>query len=162
MKSLLIYSSVHHQNTARIAQVMAEALNADLLDVREAGAIDLSQYDVIGFGSGIYHGEHAETLFRFVETVDIQGKTVFVFSTSGSGNKKYNQPLIEHLMVYGAVVINSFCCKGYDTFGFFRWIGGIAKGRPNETDLDRAAEFAACLTTTDIQPVDESKLFAAL
>ena len=34
-----------------------------------------------------------------------------------------------------------YSCKGYDTFGPFKLIGGIAKGHPNEKDLAGAVEF---------------------
>ena len=41
-----------------------------------------------------------------------------------------------------AVVAGEFGCRGFDTFGPFGKIGGIAKGRPNEKDLERARAFA--------------------
>ena len=34
-----------------------------------------------------------------------------------------------------ADLIGTFSCKGYDTFGPFKLVGGIGKGRPNEKDL---------------------------
>lgn len=40
-----------------------------------------------------------------------------------------------------ADIIGRFGCKGYDTFGPFRLIGGIAKGHPNEKDMDDAVQF---------------------
>jgi flavodoxin len=39
-------------------------------------------------------------------------------------------------------VIGSFACKGLDTFGIMKLIGGVAKGRPNEKDLQEARIFA--------------------
>ena len=38
-------------------------------------------------------------------------------------------------------VLGSFGCKGYDTFGPFKLVGGIARGRPNEADLEQARSF---------------------
>ena len=35
MKTLIIYVSIHHQNTAKIAQVLAEVLQADLKNPAE-------------------------------------------------------------------------------------------------------------------------------
>ena len=40
-----------------------------------------------------------------------------------------------------ASVIGKFGCKGYDTFGPFKLVGGIAKGHPNEEDMKNAADF---------------------
>lgn len=37
--------------------------------------------------------------------------------------------------------IGKFSCKGYDTFGPFKLVGGIAKGRPNAKDLAAAVDF---------------------
>ena len=38
-------------------------------------------------------------------------------------------------------MLGEFHCKGYDTFGPFRLVGGIAKGRPNIRDLETPAVF---------------------
>ena len=40
-----------------------------------------------------------------------------------------------------AKVIGIFGCKGYDTFGPFKLVSGIAKGHPNEKDLEAAVNF---------------------
>ena len=37
--------------------------------------------------------------------------------------------------------VGSFGCKGYDTFGPFKLVGGICKGRPDENDLNSACHF---------------------
>jgi flavodoxin len=34
-----------------------------------------------------------------------------------------------------------FSCKGYDTFGLFKLIGGLAKGHPDDNDLENAVTF---------------------
>ena len=41
----------------------------------------------------------------------------------------------------GCPVLGEFGCRGYDTFGPFKLVGGIAKGRPNERDLEQARAF---------------------
>jgi len=45
----------------------------------------------------------------------------------------------------GFDVIKEFSCKGFDTVGPFKFIGGISKGRPNEKDLENAKNFARSL-----------------
>ena len=69
MKTLIVYTSVHHQNTENVAKVMAEALEADLISVANAKPEMLANYDLVGFGSGIYFGKHHKTLLTFVETL---------------------------------------------------------------------------------------------
>lgn len=44
-------------------------------------------------------------------------------------------------------MLGEFGCKGYDTFGPFKLVGGIAKGRPNERDLEKAQAFFLGLQT---------------
>ncbi|NLG89274.1 MAG: flavodoxin, partial [Clostridiaceae bacterium] len=38
-------------------------------------------------------------------------------------------------------LIGTYGCRGFDTFGPFKLIGGIAKGHPNESDVKGAIEF---------------------
>jgi flavodoxin len=45
----------------------------------------------------------------------------------------------------GFDLVGSFTCRGLDTFGPLRLIGGINKGHPNDADLTRARAFAAGL-----------------
>jgi len=69
MKTVIIYTSVHHQNTEKVATVMAEELGADLVPVAQAEPGALDGYDLAGFGSGIFFGKHHKTLMQFVETL---------------------------------------------------------------------------------------------
>ncbi|MGV8176958.1 MAG: hypothetical protein ACP5NX_04105 [Candidatus Bilamarchaeaceae archaeon] len=39
-------------------------------------------------------------------------------------------------------IIAEFACKGWDTFGPLKMVGGINRGRPNDGDLKKAKEFA--------------------
>ena len=41
----------------------------------------------------------------------------------------------------GCPVLGEFSCKGYDTFGPFKLVGGIAKGHPDEQDFANARKF---------------------
>ena len=135
MKTLIIYTSVHHQNTEKVAKVMAEELEADLVPIMEAQPGMPAAYDLVGFGSGIYFGKHHKTLLRFVETLPpVTQKQAFVFSTSGDG-KIHHAALKEKLVNRGFCVVDEFCCKGWDTVGPLKLFGGINKGRPDEKDL---------------------------
>ena len=54
----MIYVSVHHRNIEKVAETMANALDANLVQVKQTDTITLERYDLIGFGSGIYFGKH--------------------------------------------------------------------------------------------------------
>ena len=142
MKTLIVYTSVHHQNTEKVAKVMAEALEAELVPVANAKPESLTTCDLIGFGSGIYFGKHHKTLLQFVETLPpVTQKKAFVFSTCGDG-KMHHAALKEKLADRGFVVVDEFCCRGWDTVGPLKLFGGINKGRPDENDLAAARAFA--------------------
>jgi flavodoxin len=142
MKTLIVYTSVHHQNTEKVAKVMAEELNAELILVADAKPETLATYDLIGFGSGIYFGKHHKTLLRFVETLPpMTQKKAFVFSTCGDG-KMHHAALKEILANRGFLVMDEFFCRGWDTVGPLIIFGGINKGKPDENDLAAARAFA--------------------
>ncbi|WP_353094014.1 flavodoxin family protein [Tissierella praeacuta] len=142
MKTLIIYASIHHGNTEKIANVMAEGLNADLMKMSKLNPKSLADYDLIGFGSGIYYGKFHKDIIKLIDNLpELLNRKAFVFSTSGQGKKSYNSSIEIGLKNKGFQIIGSFACKGYDTFGPFKVIGGIAKGRPDNDDLKNAMDF---------------------
>jgi len=140
MKALIIYISVHHGNTERVAKVMANILDADLLQMKQVDASVLEQYDLIGFGSGIYFGKHHKSLLDFVDMLPmLRNKKAFIFSTSGLRKiqfiHNFDKPLKEKLQRKGFDIIGEFSCRGLDTYRATKLVGGVNKGRPNAEDL---------------------------
>jgi flavodoxin len=143
MKTLIVYLSYHHQNTEKIAKVVAEELEADLVPVNQAQADTVTTYDLIGFGSGIYGMKFHKTIMKFAEALPVvTEKQAFVFSTSGRGGTKHHAAFKELLESRGFAIVGEFSCKAWDTVGPLRLVGGINKGRPNEEDLEHARVFA--------------------
>jgi flavodoxin len=143
MKTLIVYASVHHQNTEKVAKAMAEELGADLVPIGQAQPDTLITYDLIGFGSGIYGGKFHKTLRQFVEALPtVTGKQAFIFSTRGGKEVQGHAALKEMLENRGLSITGDFSCKGWDTVGPLKLFGGINKGRPNEDDLEGARVFA--------------------
>ncbi|NWF78332.1 MAG: flavodoxin family protein [Chloroflexi bacterium] len=147
MKTLIIYVSVHHGNTEKVAGAMANALAAQLLQVNEADASMLERYDLIGFGSGIYFGKHHESLLDFVDRLPIlRNKKAFVFSTSGLRKipfiHDFHKPLKQRLQRKGFDIISEFSCRGLDTYRATKLVGGVNRGRPDIRDLKQAEDFA--------------------
>lgn len=81
MKSIILYRSSYRGNTLKIAQSMAEAISAELVSIDSNPTIDLSEYDLIGFGSAINFAAHDIFLQRFVSEQNIKEKNIFIFST---------------------------------------------------------------------------------
>ena len=147
MKPLLIYVSVHHGNTEKVARNMANVLDADLVQVKQADATELERHDLIGFGSGVYFGKHHESLLDFVDGLPaVRNKKAFIFSTSGLRKipfvHNFDKSLKEKLRWKGFDIIGEFSCRGYDTSRAAMIVGGINRGRPNARDLQQAEDFA--------------------
>jgi flavodoxin len=147
MKTIIVYTSIAHGNTEKVAKAIAEVLGADLTKTQETNPTAISSYDLVGFGSGIYNGKHDKAIFELVAQMPASsGKKVFVFSTSGFGTTKLNDKLTNELTRLGFKLVGNFACKGFDTAGINKLYGGAAKGRPNEDDLKEARSFAKNLT----------------
>jgi flavodoxin len=143
MKTLILYSSTHHGNTEKIAQVMAKELAADLVNIDKKPEIpDSDKYDLIGFGSGIYAFMHSMDLINLAKQMELTGKKVFIFSTSAFGKTVFHNSLKKILINKGADLVGEFSCMGWITWAFFGWFGGGHKGKPDSSDLQRAGEFA--------------------
>lgn len=149
-KSLLVLYSFHHHNTEKIAKVFSEVLDADIKTPKEIDPKDLSEYDLVGFGSGIYSAKHHESLLELADTLqEVNNKNAFLFSTAGITGKskttKDHSTLRKKLESKGYTVIAEFQCKGFNTNSFLRVFGGMNKGRPNVDDLKNAEVFANSL-----------------
>ncbi len=142
MKILIIVKSKHNENTLKIAEAMSEVAPVTIAELENVTNYKLSDYDIVGFGSGIYFGKHDKELIKFVKN-DCDNKAYcFVFSTSGSKNfDKNNRTLIKLLESKNKTVLGSFGCLGLDRFFIFALGGGINKGHPDTDDFDAAQKF---------------------
>ena len=146
MKSLIVFKSVHHGNTEKVANAIGFVLQAKLLKLSEAKPSNLQGFNLVGFGSGVYGSNLDKDLFVFVNVLqNVKGTKAFVFSTSRGGEEKNNQKLVELLSQKGFSVLGDFACKGLITWGPFKLFGGASKGHPNQADLENAKKFAEAL-----------------
>lgn len=171
MKCLLVVVSYHHGNTEKIAKVLAEVLDADIISPQLVRIDELQEYDVIGFGSGIYHGKNHRSLLDLADSLaPTSGKKAFIFSTNGAPASFYgserldrqdeyrkmidrnHMPLRERLRSKSYEVVDEFSCAGFNTNGVLRLFGGINKGRPDDEDLRDAEEFARKLAQGVVDP----------
>ncbi|WP_346871378.1 hypothetical protein [Clostridium sp. UBA5119] len=54
MKSLIIYCSDYKKNTEVIAQILADKIDSELINIRDISDLDIESYNLIVFGSGVY------------------------------------------------------------------------------------------------------------
>ena len=143
MKTLIVCVSEHHGNTAKIAEAMGAVLGASIIEPEALTDGMIGENDLLGFGSGIYFGKHHKRLIEKSRQLKGNHTRAFLFSTSGVGKVgKLHQVLRKNLEERGFEIIADYACRGFDTFGPLKLIGGINKKRPNDEDLNAAREFA--------------------
>ncbi len=114
MRALVIYVSLHHGNTKKVAEVIAAELHCHALTPEQVVVDALAEYDLLGFGSGLYFGPHHQTMLTFARALPRLNTRAFVFSTRGRWHVgRAHEPLKQILR-----------SKGLDIIGgvFLSWI----------------------------------------
>lgn len=141
MKTVIVYYSKHHGNTRKLLDAIAAENEVTLIDVTAEPAPDLSGYDRIGFASGIYYGGFAKQIIACAEERLPEGKEVFYIYTHGAPGGSFLKAMREIAEKKHCRELGEYRCQGFDTFGPFRLVGGIAKGHPTSEEIRGAAEF---------------------
>jgi flavodoxin len=146
-RTLVVYKSIHHQNTAHVAGVIANILHADVCCPDDVAPEKLLDYDLIGFGSGIYFGRFHPSLLQWIDhapDVSLVHRKAFVFSTEGlpSLGWFWHRSLKSRLLRKGFDIVGEFHCGGFDTVGPLILLGGLNRRHPDNRDLENAAAFA--------------------
>ena len=147
MNSLILLYSYHHNNTEKIANVFSMVLDAPIKRTEDVTPEELNEYDLVGFGSGIYGDKHHPSMLDYVDKLR-QGsiKTAFLFSTAGISSKAKTTTDHSHirkkLESKGYTIVGEYQCAGFNTNSFLKYLGGMNKGRPNAKDLKEVEAFA--------------------
>ena len=142
MKTAIVYASVHHGNTEKVVKAIAEKHpEVELIDSTKTILKDLASYDLIGFASGIFYGKLHKTLLSFIADNLLAHKKAFVIYTCGQDSSSYIKTAEEMIKSKEASFAGFYSCPGYDTWGPFKLIGGIAKGHPDKEEIDAAVDF---------------------
>ena len=141
MKTAIVYYSKHHGNTKKLIDAIAAQHDVTAIDATEVKTADLSGYDMVGFASGIYYSKFHKSVLEFAEQNLPDGKPVFFLYTYGAEKKGYTKAITEAVSKHNAQIVGEYGCFGFNTFGPFKLIGGIAKGHPDQADLDGAIQF---------------------
>ena len=141
-KAILFCYSFHHGNTKKVAEAVCARYGIRLVSVPVKEEFNLADYELVGFASGIYMSDFGKPLYEFTDRLKgLKGKECFTVYTSGSKSDSLDEKFIHMLEEKGAHTAYRFNCRGFDTFGPFKLVGGLQKGHPDEVDLDAAARF---------------------
>lgn len=141
MKTAIVYYSRHHGNTKKLIDVIAAKHDVTALDATKVTDADLTQYDAVGFASGIYYSKFHKTVLSFAEKNLTEGKKVFFLYTYGAKKDGYTRAITEAVSKHHAKILGEYGCFGFNTFGPFKLIGGMAKGHPDDQELRGAIAF---------------------
>ena len=146
MHTAIVYYSKHHGNTKKLLDAIH---NADpsvvLIDVTDPRTVDLTVYDRIGFASGIYFSGFSKHTLSFADTRLPENKDVFYIYTHGAPVGGFLKGIREIAKKKHCRELGAYHCLGYDTFGPFKLVGGIAKGHPTEEEVAGAVKFYQAL-----------------
>jgi flavodoxin len=142
-------------STAKVAGAIAEEIGATIVGPERGDLLVSDDTVLVGFGSGIFHGEHHPALLALADELPAgRHRKVFLFSTCGipaglssperlaDATRRYHAALRERLCAKGYEVVGEFGCPGFNDNRFLSVIGGLNRGRPNAEDLERARAFA--------------------
>jgi flavodoxin len=141
MSTAIVYYSKHHGNTKKLLDAIAEKHPVTLIDVTAQPDADLSGYERIGFASGIYYSAFAKQIISFANAHLPERKDVFYIYTHGAPKGDFLKAMREIAARKHCQELGAYRCQGYDTFGPFKLVGGIAKGHPTEDEVEGAVRF---------------------
>ncbi len=141
MATAIVYYSRHHGNTKKLLDAIAKDNEVTLIDATASPEADLSGYDRIGFASGIYYSAFAKQLVAYASGHLPENRDVFYLYTHGAPDGDFLKTIRAVAAEKHAREIGTYHCQGFDTFGPFKLVGGIAKGHPTEEELQGAADF---------------------
>ena len=147
-KAVIIYASTHHGSTKKLAEAIASRYDIHLIDARAQQMADLSAYDLIGFASGIDFGKFYEVVEQFLEQNLPENKRVFFLYTCAKVSNRFTETIKTAARKKGAIILGEYGCRGFNTYGPWKMIGGMNKCHPSAEELQGAVRFFESLLNT--------------
>lgn len=143
MKTVICYESTHHENTKKLVEAIAARYEVDLIDVTETKSANLSEYELVGFASGIAFGRVYRDIASFAANWMPRESKVFLLYTCGKDKPGYTEELEQTAHSKNCQMLGKYGCPGFDTYGAFKLFGGMNKGHPTEEEINGAVMFFA-------------------
>ena len=140
-RTAIIYASKHHGSTYKLVKAISGKYVIDQINAENLHVIDLSPYDLIGFASGIDFGKFYPSVEQFLKDNLPKDKKVFFLYTCAKKNAKFTEGIKKEALEKGAVIMGEYGCRGYNTYGPWKIIGGMNKNHPSQDELEEAIHF---------------------
>ena len=140
-KTVIVYASTHHGNTRKLIEAISEKYQIDIIDAIEQKFANLSEYDLIGFASGIDFGKFYDVVEQFLKRNLPDNKEVFFMYTCAREDKDFTYTMRTEALKRNAILMGEYGCRGYNTYGAWKVIGGMNKHHPTKKELDGAVQF---------------------
>ena len=144
-KAVIVYASTHHGNTRKLADAIREAYGVTLIDATQQKQADLSGYDLIGFASGIDFGAFYQPVLDFLRENLPERKEVFFLYTCAKTSPRFTQTIRREAIAREAVILGEYGCRGFNTYGLWKLVGGMNKDHPSREEMEQAVQFFANL-----------------
>ncbi len=148
-KSVIVFASTHHNNTRKVVEAVAQECDIELVDATKTHTKDLSEYELIGFASGIFYTKFSEQVLKFARENLVANKKVFFIATAGNPIDINFRSIADIAKEKNCEEVGRFQCKGFDTYGPFKLVGGIQKGHPTEEELKAVVDFYKKIAAAD-------------
>ena len=140
-KAAIIYASTHHGSTRKLVEAIADKYEVVQIDATNCQQADLSGYDLIGFASGIDFGRFYDSVEQFLKKNLPENKRIFFLYTCAKVSNRFTDSIKAAATQKGAVVLGEYGCKGFNTYGPWKVIGGMNKGHPSADETNKAVHF---------------------
>ena len=148
-KAVIIYASTHHGSTKKLAEAIANQYGIHLIDATKQQEADLSVYDLIGFASGIDFGKFYDPVEQFLEKNLPENKQVFFLYTCAKVSNRFTETIKTAACKKGAIILGEYGCRGFNTYGPWKMIGGMNKGHPTQEEITEAVRFFESILQID-------------
>ena len=147
-KTLIVYASdsaAHH--TKDCVKVMAEYMECRYTDINKVAKLDVSEFDMVGFASGIYNGKISDKLYEAIKDVELRfdQNTFLLITHAKKLDEKYVKSLENLLKSKEAGFLFTHDCPASDVLGNTGMAGRSSKDRPYLNDMVKVENFAADL-----------------
>ena len=140
-KVAIVYASTHHKNTYKLVEAIANKYDITQIDATKEKNTDLTEFDLIGFASGIDFGKFYASVEQFLADNLPEKKRVFFLYTCAKDNGKFTETIKEKALEKNATIMGEYGCRGYNTYGPLKLIGGMNKKNPNQEEIAAAVQF---------------------